>query len=350
VKWRCSTISIPCSRTIRSASGSSSARFACLKRIRAFFDRVEVRRVHLDLRGGGEPLASPLAVDRAQSGLERCRARRPDQPVPFIGGAQDLGQRSRPPLGCLGAVLGGPEGVVRNEELSAIGPQPTRDLLRTRAFVYLPAGGQEREAEHACSRRLAHLGGSGEDAEPVRSQLLERAPVRAAGHVHARELTRRLDVERRGLAGRLWCDRATAADAHHERLLEPQPGGLVDRLSQAFGSEDVHRKALVAATRRSGLAAQPLADARRGKVREHQERAQRLPLAARAAGGHPSAVEGRHDRFLGVRAVLRRPGGDHEGGSRQWRVREQLGQAAVQDGVAVAVRAADPPLRRQPDG
>lgn len=130
-------------------------------------------------------------------------------------------------------------------------------------------------------------------------------------------------------------------------MLEPQLQVLVDRRPEPPYPKDVHGQALVTVARGARDGAQALAHPLCRKVREHEQRAKRAVLVMRAARRAPRLRERRDDR--GVRLVLagRRPGSCHEGWAGKVGVRERGGQPALEDRVAVAVGAADPPLRAQ---
>jgi hypothetical protein len=136
---------------------------------------VEVAGIDENLSRGGEMLRAALKLHPAQAGLQRRRARGPDQPVILVEHRQQATERLRPALRRIGPVFRRAERVVGHEHLPALAIEHPPQLLRAAGLVRLPAGGHLRQGEHLSDRRLAHLRRPGQHDEPMPRQYVAGA-------------------------------------------------------------------------------------------------------------------------------------------------------------------------------
>ena len=231
-----------------------------------------------------ELLRAALALNPPQPRLQRRGPGRPDQPVLRI---QHLEQPPEPPgptLRRVRAVLRGPEGVIGDEELAPLSTEHAPHLLGVVALVRLPPVGQVREPEHLRDRGLAHLGRAGEDDEPVPSEHIPGAFIRARRPEHPRQLLSPADVER-GTTTNIGVDQAVEIpkpqDGWHRR---PQLRIAIEACRDLRRSQYDH-----AQISRARIRAQSRSRVRGVEVRHDQQ-----PLRPVGRHAHDAIPEPRH--------------------------------------------------------
>jgi hypothetical protein len=161
----------------------------------------------------------------------------PDQPVPVVHRTQHAVELERPPLGRLGAVLGGPEGVVGDEQLRPVAREEPPQLLGMQALVRLPALGQLGKRDGASDRRLAHLRRPGDHREAVPFKHRERLGVSAGRDEDPGQATRGIHLGRRPSEHRGLGQPGKFANPEHRREAATERRIRVERGAQLRRSQ-----------------------------------------------------------------------------------------------------------------
>ena len=164
--------------------------------------------------------------------------------MPIIEHAKDPLHLGRPSLAGVRPVLGGPEGIIGNEHLPAIGIERAPDLLRTDALVRFPPVRQLRERDRPRDRGLAHLRRTAQNGKPMSVEDPERVAIRPRGHEHGRQGTRGRNVQR-GASCDLSVDQLIEVTQPEDRRHRAtQLGTGVQSLTDLDAAQDPHRHAL----------------------------------------------------------------------------------------------------------